>query len=112
MHGGNINFQISPPSGNMESCEGTTEVVSLLRELLILLILRLDQVLMQVSLTHFQGWKFSGHSEHLCHCWTILGREEHNFLEQSQNFPCFKLCLLPLARFWFFFYFCSLLDPY
>lgn len=64
----------------MENCEGTTGVVSLLRELLVLLMPRLDQVLVQVSLAHFQGWKFPGHSEHLCQCWTTLGREEHNFL--------------------------------
>lgn len=38
VHGGDINSQISPPSGIMENCEGTTGVVSLFRELLILVI--------------------------------------------------------------------------
>lgn len=98
MHGGDIKFQISPPSGIMESCEGTTGVISLLRELLILLIPRLDQFLVHVSPAYFQGWKFPGHSEHLCQCWTTFEREEDNFLEQSQNFPYCKLCLLPLTR--------------
>lgn len=53
MHGGYINFQIFPPSGIMETCEGTTAVVSALREVLVLLIPRLGQVLVQVSLAHF-----------------------------------------------------------
>lgn len=50
MHGGDINFQISPPSRIMESCDGTIGVVSLLRELLVLLIPRLDQVLSRLVL--------------------------------------------------------------
>lgn len=75
MHGGDINFQIFPPSGVMKSCEGTTGIVFLLRELLVLFIPRLGQILVWVSLAHFQGWNFPGHSEHLCQCWTIFVRK-------------------------------------
>lgn len=63
----------------MESWEETPGVVFLIKEPLVLLIPRLGQILLQVSLAHFQGWNFPGHSEYLCQCWTTFGREELNF---------------------------------
>lgn len=58
---------------------------------------RLGQVLVQVSPEHLQGWRSSGPSGHLCQRWTTQRGWVHTFLICNQNFPCCKLCPLPLA---------------
>ena len=97
MWGTEINFHVSSHSGIIERWKGTTRGVSSNSQLRAVLIRSLDQVLVQMSSEHLQGWILPGPSRHLCQCWTTLGGGEHILLTHSQNFPCCKLCLLSLA---------------